>query len=58
MVKYVNMTDDLAAAIDAVVESAKDSETNTLRWKSRAEFVEEASKDLLRRTSKAREAKA
>jgi hypothetical protein len=37
-----------------VVESVKDDDTKTLLWKSRAEFVEEASKDLLRKTQKAK----
>jgi hypothetical protein len=45
------MTDDLAAAIDSVVESVKD-DTNMSRWKSRADFVEEATKDLLRKTQR------
>jgi hypothetical protein len=49
MTKYVNMTDDLAEVIDKTVESAKDT-IGTPRWRSRADFVEEACKTLLKQT--------
>lgn len=53
MVKYVNMTDDLADLIEKAVQSVKD-DLGSPRWKSRADFVEEACKDLLRKTQKAK----
>ena len=51
MWRNVCIPKELAEAIDEIVSSAKD-EYGTPRWRSRAHFVIEASKELLNKTKK------